>query len=92
MEALESFFKDDSGDVVEYMELILYEWYQNHALEFHQVDQINEVVNGAFRVNELLLKLKDIILAMKKDQSRIDQQDLNVDHPQGDPFDYRFAS
>jgi len=51
MEALELFFKDDSGDVVEYMESILYEWYQYHALEFHQVD-----------------------------------------HPQGDPFDYRFAS
>jgi len=92
MEALESFFKDDSGDVVEYMESILYEWYQYHALEFHQVDHINELVNGAFRVNELLLKLQDIMLAIKKDQSRIDEQDLRVYHLQWDPFDYRFTS
>jgi hypothetical protein len=32
------------------------------------------------------------MLAIKKDQSRIDEQDLKVDHLQGDPFDYRFAS
>jgi hypothetical protein len=92
MAALESFFKDDSANVVEYMESILFEWYQHHALEYHKSDHINEVVNEAFRVNELLLKLQDIMLAMKEDQSMTQEQDLKKDHPQGDHFDYRFAS
>ena len=68
MEALELFFRDGSGEEVEYMESMLYEWYQHYAQDHHPIEHINEVVNGAFRVNDLLLKLNDIMLAMKEDQ------------------------
>jgi hypothetical protein len=57
--ALITFFKDDAGDVVEYMESMLYDWYQHYAMGHYNIDHINHVVNAAFRVNDLLLKLND---------------------------------
>lgn len=32
------------------------------------------------------------MLSMKKDQSMVDEQDLEVDYPQGDQLDYLLAS
>ena len=72
MDALESFFKDDSEKVVEYMESMLYDWYQHYAQDNYQIEHINEVVNGAFRINDLILKLYDIMLSTKEEQGLID--------------------
>ena len=58
-EALTAFFKEDAGEVVEFMEFMLYDWYQNHARDYYTIDYINDVVNAVFRVNDLLLKLND---------------------------------
>ena len=58
-EALATFFKEDAGEVVEFMESMLYDWYQHHARDHYTIDYINDVVNAAFRVNDLLLKLND---------------------------------
>jgi hypothetical protein len=68
LDTLESFFKDGSEDLVEIMESMLYEWYQHYALENYPREHINKVVNGAFRVNELLLKLSDAALTMKREK------------------------
>lgn len=85
MEALDSFFKDDSDKVVAYMESMLYDWYQHYAQENYRIDHINEVVNGAFKVNDLLLRLHDIRLAIKE------VQDMKSERPQQDLIDYCFA-
>jgi hypothetical protein len=57
--ALNTFFKDDAGEVVEYLESMLYDWYQHYAMGHYSMEHINNVVNAAFRVNDLLLKLND---------------------------------
>jgi hypothetical protein len=75
--ALNSFFQEDSGKVVDYMESMLYEWYQHYAQNCHSIEHINEVVNSAFRVNDLLLKLMDA---------------MNVALPQESPYDFSLAS
>jgi hypothetical protein len=85
-EALEGFFKTSSGEVVEYLEKMLYEWYQHYALDHYQIEQINEMVNGVFRVNDLLLKLNDAMIALNEEKG-IENGNLPSDH-----YDYRYAS
>jgi hypothetical protein len=78
-DALNSFFKDDSGDMVEYMESMLYDWYQHYAINHYHIDHINKVVNAAFRVNDLLLKLHDAMQAAesgKEIKANREDQDL----------------
>lgn len=86
IEALESFFKKCDNDVVETMESMLYDWYQHYALEHYQQEHITEVVNGAFRVNDLLLKLREAICSQPDGQD-IQREQLGEEH-----FDFRFAS
>jgi hypothetical protein len=85
MDALESFYKEDSGKVVEYMESMLYDWYQHYAQDNYRIEYINEVVNGAFKVNDLILKLHDIILDM------MEEQDMKFEKPQQGLIDYGIA-
>ncbi len=86
MQVLESFFQENSGEAVEYLESMMYEWYQHYAQEHHDADHINQMFNKAFKVNNLLLQLNDAILELKKEQGRDDG------HLQSDHFDYRYAS
>lgn len=58
-EALYTFYKENSADVVEIMESMLYDWYQHYAVNHYHIEHINKVVNAAFKVNDLLLKLND---------------------------------
>ena len=85
MDALESFYKDDSEKVLEFMESMLYDWYQHYAQKNYRIEHINEVVNGAFKVNDLLLKLHDIMLAIKEEQG------MKYENPQQDLIDYSIA-
>jgi hypothetical protein len=43
------------------LESMLFEWYQYYAPAHYDDDHIHEVVNTTFRVNELLLKLQDLL-------------------------------
>ena len=86
MQALESFFQENSGEMVEYLEAMMYEWYQHYAQEHHDIDHINRMFNSAFKVNDLLLKLNDAMIELKKEQGR-DTGNLQSDH-----YDYRYAS
>lgn len=61
-EIVDSFFSDSCVDAVTCLESMLFEWYQNYAPEHYDNDHIDEVVNTTFRVNDLLLKLQDVIL------------------------------
>ena len=65
-DALESFFNEYSGEVVEYMESLLFDWYQHYAMDHYHIDHINKLVNAAFRVHDLLLNLQDAMQAEKK--------------------------
>ena len=85
MEALNSFFREDSSELVEYMESMLYEWYQHYAQDHHTIDHINEVVNSAFRVNDMLLKLNDIMQSFGK------SEDIKAEQHQDIPFDSRLS-
>jgi hypothetical protein len=69
-EALDAFFKEDSSEVVEYMEALLYDWYQHYAVDHYHIEHINKMVNAAFKVNDLLLKLNDAMQAARADQER----------------------
>lgn len=82
---LGTFFRNGTEDLVEIMEAMLYEWYQHYALEHYQREHINEVVNGVFRVNDLLLKLNDAMQQIKKEQGR------SADHFHEDHFNLLFA-
>jgi hypothetical protein len=68
IEAVDRFFSQVPGEIIEYMESVLFEWYQHHAREHYSIDHVNEVVNNAFRVNELLLKLNEAMIILKKEQ------------------------
>jgi hypothetical protein len=85
MDILETFFRDGSEDLVEIMESMLYEWYQHYALSHYEREHINEVVNGAFRVNELLLKLNDAMRANKKEEGTTEE------HSHEDHFNLLYA-
>jgi hypothetical protein len=86
IEALDSFFKRCDSDVVETMESMLYDWYQHYALEHYEQEHITEVVNGAFRVNDLLLNLREAICTLR------DGEDISQDPLGEEYYDYRFAS
>jgi hypothetical protein len=43
------------------MESMLFEWYRYYAPDHCENEHIDEVVNTAFRVNELLLKLQEVV-------------------------------
>jgi hypothetical protein len=79
-EALDSFFREDSSEVVEFMEALLYDWYQHYAMDHYHIEHINKVVNAAFKVNELLLKLNDAMQAARNNpdiKSEFPPQGLN---------------
>ena len=85
MEALDSFFNDNTGDVVEYMESMLYDWYQHYAQEHYSQEHIDNIVNGAFRVNELLLRLAEARSDGEQDHR------LQGEPEPGEQIDYLFA-
>jgi hypothetical protein len=86
MESLEGFFDSNSGEVLEYMEKMLYEWYQHYAQDHYHIDRINDMVGGIFKVNDLLLKLNDAMISLKEEQG-LAPKHLNSDH-----YDYSYAS
>ena len=86
MDALESFYRHSGGEVIENLEKMMYEWYQHYAQDHHHIDHINEVVNSTFRVNDLLLKLNDAMIALKEEQG-LEVRQLRSDH-----YDYSYAS
>jgi hypothetical protein len=86
MDALESFFSHSGGEAIEYLEKMMYEWYQHYAQEHYHIDHINDVVNTTFRVNDLLLKLNDAMIALKEEQGQ------QPDHLSSDHYDFRYAS
>jgi hypothetical protein len=85
-EALESFFDSCSGETVEHLEKLLYEWYQHYAQSHCDIQRINEMVGYVFRVNDLLLKLNDAMIAQKQAQG------ITTHHLPSDHYDYSYAS
>jgi hypothetical protein len=67
LQAVESFFNETPGGVVEYLESMLYDWYQYSHQDRYRIEQVNEYVNVMFRVNDLLLKLTDAMAIMKEE-------------------------
>jgi hypothetical protein len=66
LDAVDAFFNETSDEVVEYLESMLYEWYQYYAQDRYQVEHIDKFVNVMFRVNDLLLRLKDARHSLKE--------------------------
>lgn len=85
-DALISFFKDDSEEVVEFMESMLYDWYQHYAVDHYHIEHINKVVNTAFKVNDLLLRLNNAMQAAR------DNPDINADLPHRGLNGYRIRA
>lgn len=84
-EVLEGFFKTSTGEEIEILEKLLYEWYRNYAIDHHHIDRINEVVHTVFKVNDLLLQLNDETVALKESLGEV-AENLKSDH-----YDYRYA-
>jgi hypothetical protein len=86
MDPLESFYRHSGGEVIEYLEKMMCEWYQHYARDHYHIDHINEVVSNTFRVSDLLLKLNDAMIALKEEQG------LEAGHPRSDHYDFLYAS
>ncbi|MFO7669208.1 MAG: hypothetical protein R6W31_06085 [Bacteroidales bacterium] len=76
-DAVDAFFKETSDEVVEYLESMLYEWYQYYAQDRYQVEHIDKFVNVMFRVNDLLLRLQDAHHTLK-DNNGVDRDPLKL--------------
>jgi hypothetical protein len=85
-DTLENFFSGSSGEELEYLEKMLYEWYQHYAQDHYEIDKINEMIAGVFKVNDLILKLNDAMVTLKKEQG------VKATHLSSDHYDYRYAS
>lgn len=68
IEAVDSFFSQVPVEVIAYLESVLFEWYQHKAKDHDSMEHVNEVVNSAFRVNDLLLKLNEAMIALREEQ------------------------
>ena len=85
-EALTSFFETSSGEQVETLERMMSEWYQHYARDQYDSTAINEMVNGVFRISDLILRLNDAMVTLKEEQG------IKTDHLPSDHYDYRYAS
>jgi hypothetical protein len=71
LEIAETFFTNACVDAVACMESMLVEWYQYYAPEHCDNDHIDEVVNTTFKVNELLLKLQEVVVKFCETDARV---------------------
>lgn len=84
--ALDSFFESSSGELVESLERMLAEWYQHYARDHYDPEKINDMVNGVFKINDLILKLNDALIALNEEKG------IKAKHLPSDHYDFRYAS
>jgi hypothetical protein len=82
LEIVESFLSNSCGDEVTCLEAMLFEWYQHYALYHYDSSHTDKVVNSAFRINDLLLKLQDAIHSDGEDDAfhEIDRQPISENY------------
>ena len=85
LEAVEAFFQEGSGEVIDYLEAMLSEWYVQTRAD-RDDPYVSQMVNKVFQVNDLLLKLQDAMIAYREAQGA-DATSLESEH-----YDFRFAS